>query len=62
MACGDLVTSTRQVEKQVTLSVRQSHSQQFKDAVRGYVKAYNQQNGTKVSVAFPAPFAIRLRE
>lgn len=60
--CGDLTTSVAEVDGQVAIAVRHSHSEQFKKAVKDYVVAYNRSKGSGITVSMANPFAIKLRE
>lgn len=60
--CGDLVAASHDLEGAARLSVKQSHSESFKAAVRSYVRAYNKHHGAAVTVSFPKPFVVLLRD
>jgi hypothetical protein len=60
--CGDLISQSKAGDGVSSLVVKQSHSDRFKDSLRGYVKGYNKEYGTQLSVSFPSPFQIQLRE
>ncbi len=60
--CGDLIISSQQQEGYALMRVRQSHSDGFKQAVHGFVAAWNKTHKTSISVGFPKPFSISLRE
>jgi hypothetical protein len=60
--CGNLIVRNERGKESTALQLKQSHSEQFKSSLKGYVKAYNKEYGTTLSVAFPTPFTITIRE
>ncbi len=60
---GDLVYDVRRDrEGNIWYRFRHNPSQDLKDSMRQYLRAYNQEHKVSVSVAFPKKFRLRLRE
>jgi len=60
--CGDFIVASQEVDGVTRCQVRLSHSAAFKDTLHAYVRSYNKEHGTKITVGFPKPFEFRLRE
>jgi hypothetical protein len=60
--CGELVSTTQRSPDGMLFTVKMSHSEQIKDALRNYVTQYNASHKTHLSVTFPAAFRFKLRD